>query len=102
MTFIKVDNEAARNELKAIIREIMEEEGIAGSLWKMERMQQECGGRSKQWIVEHVCNHPYVIRNELAFISGKEWTFKAKKMQQFLNDYFPELKTNWKKAAREG
>ncbi|EUJ59186.1 DUF771 domain-containing protein [Listeria fleischmannii] len=89
MSFLFVNETKASQELKKIVRELLEEEGQIGSIWKMDRMRIECGGMSKQWIVAHICNHPYVIKNELAINTGTTWLFKAEKTKRFLEDFFP-------------
>lgn len=103
MSLISINKEQAREEYKQVVRELLEEDGVIGSLWKMDRMRKECGGFSKQWVVEHICHHPYVERNALAINTGTEWVFKANAIKEFLDIYFNDLKTNWRKEkAKDG
>lgn len=102
MSLLQINEEEVRKQQKEIIRELLEEDGQIGSLWKMERMRIECGGKSAQWVREHVCYHPHVVRNQLAFNSGTDWVFKAKEIIKFLDMYFPDLATNWKNKKELG
>ncbi|EAC8477254.1 DUF771 domain-containing protein [Listeria monocytogenes] len=99
MSLFQIDEELARQTYKEVVRELLEEEGEIGSIWRMERMRQEVGGFSRQWVVEHVCHHPYVERNQLAINIGTEWIFKASGIKQFLDMYFPDLAKKWKKVG---
>lgn len=100
MALIEINENEARNILKKLAIEILEEEGIVGTLWKMDRMRQECGGQSVDWVVGHICHHPYVKRHELAVKDGKSWIFKAKQIVEFLDMYFPELGVNHKRGGK--
>ncbi|EUJ51558.1 DUF771 domain-containing protein [Paenilisteria rocourtiae] len=102
MSLIEINKNEVRKILKEILKEILEEEGLIGLIWKMERMQLECGGQSKDWIVDHICHHPYVVRHELASKDGKSWIFKAKRMDEFIDMYFPELHINHKNEQKRG
>jgi phage pi2 protein 07 len=102
MSLLQINEEEVRRQQKEIIRELLEEDGQIGSLWKMDRMRIECGGKSAQWVREHVCYHPHVVRNQLAFNSGTDWVFKAKEIIKFLDMYFPDLAINWKNKKELG
>ncbi|KGL38502.1 hypothetical protein EP56_15155 [Listeriaceae bacterium FSL A5-0209] len=103
MSLIEINKDEARKVLKELVQEILEAEGLIGSIWRMDRMRHECGGQSKDWIIDHICHHPYVVRHELAVKDGKNWIFKAKRMDEFIDMYFPELRINHKKErAKNG
>ncbi|EAD8664760.1 DUF771 domain-containing protein [Listeria monocytogenes] len=91
MPLINIDKDAALEIYREVVKEHLEEEGLIGSIWKMERMQREVSHGTK-WIKEHIIAHPYVQRNELCFYDGKEWCFHAKRIIEFIDVYFPELK----------
>ncbi|MBC2368131.1 hypothetical protein HBP99_05760 [Listeria booriae] len=99
MSLLQIDEKEAKKLYKETVRELLEEEGLIGSIWKMDRMLLECVGYGERWVVDHICNHPYVIKHQIAVKFGGEWTFKAKRIVEFIDMYYPELGVNHKRGV---
>ncbi|MBC1524467.1 DUF771 domain-containing protein [Listeria sp. SHR_NRA_18] len=102
MSLIKFDEETVKQLIKEKTQEVLEEMGVVGLIWRMDRMRVVCGGYSERWVVDHICHHPYVVQHQLAISTSSGWMFKAKQMEEFIDLYFPELGVNHKRGAKIG